>query len=179
MSTHMVPLDESVTTGATATDYCKIFDEQMRSLYLLAFLLTADRDKAEQCFVGGLEECAKGSGACMEGDSWARRAIIRRAIQMIGPAQERGASGLFSDAPVALASNNPFAVIVSLCAFERFVLVMSVLEGQPDEDCESLLGCSRHEVVIARKIALRLFAAANPGYERGQGETYIWSGLLN
>ena len=41
---------------ATADDFRRIFDENMNSLYLLAFLLTADHGRAEQCFVSGLED---------------------------------------------------------------------------------------------------------------------------
>lgn len=44
------------TPYASSDDFRKVFDEHMNSLYLLAFLLTADEGKAEQCFclrVGG------------------------------------------------------------------------------------------------------------------------------
>ena len=174
-------VDGIVTTYAAASDYCKIFEEQMHSLYLLAFLLTADTDKAERCFIGGLGECVDGSGICMEAPrSWPRQAIIRYAIRMIRPAQDQDVSGLFaSDVALTSATSNPFAVIVSLSSFERFVFVMSVLEGQPDEYCESLLRCSRQEVVMARKAALGLFVAVNTGYERHEECTDIWQGLLN
>jgi hypothetical protein len=56
-STHII--DERATTYMTGTDFCKIFTEEMNSLYLLAFLLTADSDKAEQCFVRGWESAWK------------------------------------------------------------------------------------------------------------------------
>jgi hypothetical protein len=45
--------------------------------------------------------------------------------------------------------------IVALSAFERFVFVMSVLEGQSDADCSILLNCSRPDVMIARELTLR------------------------
>ncbi len=48
---------ESTSRYVTVADYYRIFAEDMESLYLLAFLLTADSDKAEQCFVSGLGEC--------------------------------------------------------------------------------------------------------------------------
>ena len=54
-------VDETVIQYATATDFCKIFTEEMHSLYLLSFLLTADKDKAEQCFIGALGECVEGN----------------------------------------------------------------------------------------------------------------------
>jgi hypothetical protein len=181
MSPQMRAVGEKISTYAVAADYCKIFDEQMGSLYLLAYLLTADADKAEQCFAGGLGECVEGSAVCAkELRFWARRAIVRHAIRMIRPAPDQGIGGyLVSGASTQSGMSNPFFVIVSLCPFERFVFVMSVLEGQADEDCQSLLKCSRQEVMMARKMALRLFAAADPGYERDEEAIHIWPRLLN
>jgi len=43
----------AVTPYAGARDFCRIFAEEMNGLYQLAFLLTADPAKAEQCFVSG------------------------------------------------------------------------------------------------------------------------------
>jgi hypothetical protein len=60
--------DERLIQYATVTDFCEIFTEKMHSLYLLSFLLTADKDKAEQCFVGALGESGDGIGAFMESD---------------------------------------------------------------------------------------------------------------
>jgi hypothetical protein len=162
-------------------DYCTIFDEQMHSLFLLAFLLTADAEKAERCFEGGLGECVEGSDvSTYQPRSWARRAIVRQAIRMVRPAPDQDKREYFiSDAPSLPGTNNPFCIIVSLCAFERFVFVMTVLEGQLDEDCQNLLKCSRQDIVMARKEALKLFAAADPGYEHNQETMYIWPRLLN
>lgn len=39
---------------AAATDFGEVFTEEMHSLYLLSFLLTADKDRAEQCFIDAL-----------------------------------------------------------------------------------------------------------------------------
>jgi hypothetical protein len=173
---------ERTTSYATATDYCNIFAEDMHSLFLLAFLLTADQDRAEQCFVGGLGECVERIGLFLESArSCARRAIVKHAIRMIRPTPEEGANGLFVSAksPADSGRSNPFAVILSLCAFERFVFVMSVLEGHSDEDCQSLLRCSRQEVVMAREVALRLIAAAYTGWEHTQVGKYTWPELSN
>ena len=46
---------------ATAADFEQIFTEDMSGLYLLSFLLTGDRNKAEECFVGGIGESTKGN----------------------------------------------------------------------------------------------------------------------
>jgi hypothetical protein len=181
MSAQVQILGKTVTRYASATDYYRIFVEEMESLYFLAYLLTADSDMAEQCFVGGLRECTNRTGVSMErARNWARRAIVKHAIQMIGPAPEEGANGpIAASKSASPGANNPFAFIISLCAFERFVFVMSVLEGQPDEDCQSLLRCSRQEVMTARKDALRLFGAANPRFACDQEGLFTWPRLLN
>jgi hypothetical protein len=182
MSTQVQIVDERATTHATGADYCKLFAEEMHGMYLLAFLLTADKDKAEQCFVGGFGECVERIGVFMESArSWARRTLVKHAIQMIGPAPDKGVEGFFVSAKWKANSgtSNPFSVIVSLGAFERFVFVMSVLEGQSDEDCQSLLGCSRQEFAMAREVALRVIAAANPGWEHAQAGKHLWLGQLN
>jgi hypothetical protein len=41
--------------------------------------------------------------------------------------------------PARWADNIPFAPVLLLDAFERFVFVMSILEGQSDEECAILL----------------------------------------
>src|ERR1700746_4220757 len=74
---------------AAAADFGEVFTEEMHSLYLLSFLLTADKDKAEQCFIGALGECVEGIGAFMEWSRlWGRRAIIKQAILMMRPVPE-------------------------------------------------------------------------------------------
>lgn len=154
-------LDESTTKYATAIDYCKIFTEEMHSLYLLSFLLTADHDKAERCFVRGLGDCVKGIELFKEwAHSWARRTILEHAIEMIMPAPEPRDSvpSISFQGLSTSGKSDPFAAILALGAFERFAFVMSVLEGQSDEDCSSLLTCSRLDIIIARELALTCLA---------------------
>src|ERR1700724_3192522 len=74
------------TPYASSADFCRIFDEDMNDLYLLSFLLTADREKAEQCFVSGLEDAVEGNPVFKEwARSWARRVIIQNAVRAITP----------------------------------------------------------------------------------------------
>ncbi len=73
-------------TYASAADFCQIFNQEMDGLYLLSFLLTGDRVKAEQCFVSGLDDSVKGNPVFKEwARSWARRAVIQNAVQIVGP----------------------------------------------------------------------------------------------
>jgi hypothetical protein len=41
---------------AKRADFCEIFEKDMKRLYLLAFLLTADHKQAEHCFASTVEE---------------------------------------------------------------------------------------------------------------------------
>ena len=151
-------VNERATPYLTVTDFFNIFNEEMHSLYLLAFLLTADHDKAEECLVSAMGECVDGVGVFTDwARSWTRGAVLKRAIEMVMPAPEHADSVSLislerSDTP---AENNPFAAILLLDAFERFVFVMSVLEGHSDEQCAILLRCSRRDVMIARVLALK------------------------
>jgi hypothetical protein len=182
MSAQVKLVDETRMGYATVTDYYRIFAEEMESLYLMAFLLTADIDKAEQCFVCGLGECVDRAGVLRErARSWARRAVVMQAIRIIRPTPEEDATEFFVSAkrPAIGIARNPFAAILSLRAFERFVFVMSVLEGRSNEDCQELLRCSRLEVVITRDVAFRLVATSDPSSERPPNGTYTWPALLH
>jgi hypothetical protein len=69
---------------ATCEDFRKLFTEDVHGLHLLSFLLTADHEKAERCFVAGLDECVDGDSVFKEwARPWARRMIVRNALQMI------------------------------------------------------------------------------------------------
>jgi hypothetical protein len=75
-----------VNDYATAEDFCGVFAEGMDELYQLSFLLIADHDKAEQCFVAGLEESLKKKYVFKQrARSWAKRAIIQNAIRELEP----------------------------------------------------------------------------------------------
>jgi DNA-directed RNA polymerase specialized sigma24 family protein len=151
---------------ATSDDFQQIFDQDMSGLYLLSFLLTADREKAEQCFVSGLEDAVQGNPVFKEwARSWARREIIRNAVRVINP---RPANGGSHHSSAAVSSNGttpqqPFeiAAVLRLEPFERFVYVMTVLEHYSDQDSAVLLGCARRDVLIARTRALQQIGTAS------------------
>jgi hypothetical protein len=61
-----------------------------------------------------------------------------------------------NDRTARIVTEHPeISAVVALPAFERFVFVMSVLEGYSDYNCSLLLACSRAEVTAARTRALR------------------------
>src|ERR1700690_1914471 len=150
---------------ASSDDFRQVFDDEMNSLYLLSFLLTADREKAEQCFVCGLEDAVDGRPVFKEwARSWARRVIIINAVRAINPRPIED-NGRSSSAPVSNAKRPAveqveIATVVALEAFERFVYVMTVLERYSDQDCSLLLGCARRDVAAARTRAFEQIGRA-------------------
>jgi hypothetical protein len=151
------------TPYASNGDFCRIFYKEIDGLYLLSFLLTADCDKAEQCFISGLEDSVKGSPVFKEwARSWARRAIIQNAVRVIDPRpmEENAPSSFNSSAKTLVEEQTEIAAILELAPFERFVFVISVLEHYSDHECSILLGCSRRDVIAARIRALQQIGSA-------------------
>src|ERR1700677_2358606 len=69
---------------ATAASFIEIYNEEMHSLFLLSILLTADLQKADQCFVGALEEGLDGIDVFIDrARLWAGRAIINLAVKLV------------------------------------------------------------------------------------------------
>lgn len=152
---------ETSRAYATRIEFCRVFAENMDNLHLLSFLLTADLAKAEECFVSGLEDCVEGTYVFRDwAQSWARRTIIQNAIRMLAPRKNHSTvADALSDAVTCSfgRTQDPdyaIARILRLEHFERFVLVMSVLEKYSDQDCSVLLGCSRQDVGETKMRAL-------------------------
>ena len=145
---------------ATAGDFCTIFDEDMNSLYLLSLLLAGDRKKAEQCFVEGLENATSRNRVFKEwARSWARRAILQNALRIVNP-RPNGRGGSWESSSMnrggeMLSERAEIMAVLGLRPFDRFVFVMSVLEGYSDHNCSILLGCSRQDVLAAKTRALQ------------------------
>jgi DNA-directed RNA polymerase specialized sigma24 family protein len=152
---------------ATRKDFEQVFTESMSGLHLLAYLLTADKTKAEECFVAGLEDSINGNPVFREwARSWSRRSIIKRAISMIQPAPETGNLSLEEPSKSQTAEPDGLtlaASVTSLAPFSRFVFVMAVLEGYSTVECALLLKTTRHRVVNASAEAIRYVASRWPG----------------
>ena len=178
---------ERAALYANGADFCRIFREEMKSLYLLSFLLTADPGKAEQCFVSGLDDCATGNQVFREwGRSWARRVVIKNAIRMIAPQpRESGVLNLAAKGPKGRVADQAqplppveISAILDLPAFERFAFVMAVLEGYSVQDCALLLGCTRESLIAARVRALqRIGGPVEVGNGR-QADASLMSGAV-
>jgi DNA-directed RNA polymerase specialized sigma24 family protein len=150
---------QQVSDYATIEDFRRTFSEGMNELYELSFLVTADRQKAERCFVAGLEESVTSNRVFKEwARSWAKRAIIQNAIRELKPrpsVTSSSSSRALRSAGELPKESRPFKLgwVLTLPDFERFVFVMSVLEHYPDHDCAVLLGCSSRQVGDGRVAA--------------------------
>jgi len=152
---------QRATEYATCKDFQQIFNEDMAGLHLLAYLLTADVARAEQCFVAGLEDSIHGNPVFKQwARAWSKRAIIQNAIKTLAPAQGQAVAGQAPGAAArANAPENPVVKMVTAWApFERFVFVMSVLEGYSLRECSTLLACSVQDVITAKSQVLQRLA---------------------
>ncbi len=131
---------------ATRADYCRIFQQEMRPLYLLSFLLTANHARAEQCYI---RLVFSESDQSEVRDAWH------------DPLGEPRVSSVID-------------VVTRLAPLERFVFVMSVLERYSDRECSVLLNCMVKDVIDARLQALRALAGVDPVFSdavESQSET--------
>ena len=153
---------ERATEYATCKDFRQIFTEDMVGLHRLAFLLTADHAKAEQCFVAGLEDSIHGNPVFRQwARAWSKRAIIQSAIKAVGPMPGRlGAIPETADAHWQNGDDveNIAAVVASWEPFERFVFVMAVLEGYGLRECAAMLACPVQDVIAAKSLAMQRLA---------------------
>lgn len=167
---------------ATCEDFQQLFTEQMGPLHTLAYLLTADEAMAEACFVAGLEDSMDGNLVFRQwARSWARRAIIRNAVRLLAPQAESSAEDTRrSPLPAKICSQQEslLEAVISLPTFERFVFVISVLEGHAPSDTASLLGCTNTQLSRARARALQQIAgllsemASDPAHDAVQPHWY-------
>jgi hypothetical protein len=141
------------TRYASRADYCRIFQEDMHSLYLLSFLLTANHEKAEQCYLDSIDHAVNGNRVAQEwARSWCKRSVVQTAIRlMFSESVQRETREAWPDSSVSAAIDG----VTRLGELERFVFVMSVLTRYSDRECSILLNCTVREVVDARLEALR------------------------
>lgn len=151
---------EEIDAGeyATREDFCRVFTQNLNGLYHLALLLTGDPEKAEQCFVAGLDDVLNANKVFRDwAHCWAKRAIIKNATRALEPQPPDTGS---SSSPNVVSEKSKLRIIrdghveidsvLALEDFERFVYVMTVLERYSEPDCALLIGCSIEEVHAAR-----------------------------
>jgi DNA-directed RNA polymerase specialized sigma24 family protein len=156
---------------ASCEDFRRIFEKDLHGLYQLAFLLTGDQQKAERCFVAGLEDCVKESHVFREwARTWAKRVIVQNAIRELHPQSSHSNSS--AHVPTVFSPNQLLSdpggdfdkdAVADLANFERFVFVLCVLERYREHECALLLSCSDSEVREARAQAIVQFANFRSG----------------
>jgi DNA-directed RNA polymerase specialized sigma24 family protein len=150
-----------MTEYASADDFCRVFNQDMDVLYWLALTLTGDETKAEQCFVSGLEECLEGNSVFKDwARSWSKRVVIKNAIRLVSPRPGMTTTPPSIHAEPESQAETAMSALKAMRPFDRFVFVMSVLEGYTDRDCAILLGCSPSDLVKARFRAVQEIARA-------------------
>jgi len=147
---------------AEPADFCRVFKNEMKSLYLLAFLLTANHVKAEWCFLAAFADAGKETSVFEESASpWSRRAIIAHATRLTAPVSSHASktSDLWDDTKGDSVASDVIDRLVQLSPLERFGYVLSVLEHYSDAECAALIGCTRAQVMPARLGALERLAS--------------------
>lgn len=153
--------NQSTNGYATCEDFSRVFTENVNGLYQLAYILTGDDEKAQQCFVAGLEDSVQANDVFKDwARSWAERAIVKNAIRVVQPRPAEVCSSLPADVSkkskllVIREGHLEIDSLLALEDFERFVFVMTVLERYSDQDSALLIGCSIGEIRAARFRAL-------------------------
>ena len=153
---------------ATEEDFCFIFRGEMKALYLLAWLITADPANAEKCLVSGLDDCLQAANVLTgHAHSWARRMIAKNAIRILRQRPEMPQAPL-QHAVCPRTSRTPphcdpyLERVMALGEFERLVFVLCVLEGYSEADCALLIRCSPQQIGSVRGKALTQIAESSP-----------------
>jgi hypothetical protein len=142
--------------------FCNLFRQDMEGLYLLAFLLTANPETAEQCFISSLEECIECIAVHDQwASSWAKRVVIKNAIRLVAPRAHDSSSKALPcfrqmeyEPQEQCRDNRALISVQALGDFARFAFVMTVLEQLTDRDSALLLGCLPDKIRVARVRAL-------------------------
>jgi hypothetical protein len=152
---------QAANEHATSFDFQKIFSVDMAGLHLLAYLLTADHERAEKVFVAGLDDAINGNPVFRQwARSWSQRAIIKAAIKAIAPSPE---DDRIAAAPIQQSGSQLESLVrvtSQLNTFQRFVFVLSVLEGYSNMECAALLSCRVADVISAKSASLQKVSAA-------------------
>lgn len=147
---------------ATESDFCQLFRDRMNQFYFLSLLLTADARKAEECFGASLDACMKSRRVFREwAHRWATHTIIKTAIQMVSPAQQKNVDSVlrFDRYASLTAPDALLSALQSIPPLDRFVHHMTVVERYSDLESSAFLGCTPKDVRESRERALQRLAA--------------------
>ena len=148
---------------ATCSDFCEVFRRNTTQLYLLAFLLTANHQEAQECFVGAMDN-AFAERNVFKGweESWSKRCLIEHAIGAIifQPGRREARRDVwFQDGEIGFRTF--LDAVTQLKSAERFVFVMTELEGYSAKETALLLHRTLESVHNLRIEALQRLAELN------------------
>jgi DNA-directed RNA polymerase specialized sigma24 family protein len=137
-------------------EFAILFESERVGLQRLALSLTANSEVAKRCLVRAFRECIARSSVSKEWVlSWARRMVIRNAINLVMGRGGQSFVDTYDDADDGLNGFSPddslgaiaeAESILDLPELDRFVFVICVLERYSTHDCALLLGKSPRDV---------------------------------
>ena len=146
---------------ARKEEFVGVFECERLGLQRLALLLTANSETAKRCLSRAFRECIASTLVSKEWVvSWTRRMVIRNAINLVIGPEGRSfvtTNDEVDDGFVAFSPDDTLDAIAAsesvldLPEFERFVLVICVLERYSIYDCALLLGRSPRDISEARQ----------------------------
>lgn len=161
------PLFQWEVNYATVDDMQKLFAAAMNDLFCLAFLLTANADRAEDCLVRSIRECLKSKYILKERlPAWIRDTIVRNGINIVKDVEglsfgdtARDSIPLVPESSQAVIRATDYSAgILELNNLDRLVYVICILERYTGRQCALLLGRSCEKVREARTQALAQIA---------------------
>jgi DNA-directed RNA polymerase specialized sigma24 family protein len=149
---------------ASKEEFVSLFEAERMALYRLALLLTANSEAAECCLVLAFRECIANSSVSKEwAFVWARRAVIRNAINVVvqwGEQPFAGMNGSAEGGSIEFSEDGPLGQIansqpvLALPDLDRLVFVICILERHSIHDCALLLGKPLRDINVARQRAI-------------------------
>jgi len=157
---------------AKHADFCDAFRNDTKHLYLLAFLLTANHEESEQCFLSAVEEAFKEPAVFKEWvRSWIKRRLIENAIKIVSPALAGNGQRreLWSSGQREAQRECEIDSVTKLAALERFVFVMSILERYSNWDLRSVDGMQHEPSSTSANESLAPTSRPRRAFSRGNG----------
>jgi len=137
---------------ATDADFQDLFTREMTDFFQLSLQLTAEANKAERCLTLAMNDCF-GTNTIIKGfaRTWARRMVIRNAIQEVLGINNDFARNVESEfhlqpSQYRLGELRESLAVLEMPEFDRLVFVICVLERLSILDCALLLRKSPKDV---------------------------------